>query len=480
MLRSLRPILAGALLTLPTLPVAAQEIGTVEGALLLRYSVLDDAAAAEPGLGFGGRLGAFLVKNVAIEASHAATSTADDPASKQGALHLHLARHFLLNERWTGILGAGWVRDRTNALSSVGLRESDGVSALLGLQHNFNQRVSLRFDAIYDYIPVATYANTDAAASNLHFQAGLVFRWPPPDSDGDGVLDRDDSCAATAAGTPVDEAGCPRDADRDGVFDHVDRCANTPAGTPVTAEGCPRDSDGDGVLDNADRCAGTAVGTLVDANGCPRDSDGDGVLDNVDQCGSTPAGTPVNAVGCPRDSDGDGVLDTADRCADTPSGTRVDASGCPLPVDSDGDGVRDTDDRCPNTPMGSRIDARGCTVVFEAGQRNIVLEGVVFETGRAVLTGESQSILDRVAESLVASPEVNVEVQGHTDNTGSVAGNNRISQARAEAVRQYLISKGVAANRLTARGYGPSQPKVANTTAEGRAQNRRVELRRTN
>lgn len=188
----------------------------------------------------------------------------------------------------------------------------------------------------------------------------------------------------------------------------------------------------------------------------------------------------MTEAGCPRDSDGDGVVDTADRCPNTPAGTQVDASGCPIPVDSDGDGVRDIDDRCPNTPPGIRVDARGCQLVFEEGQRNVVLEGVNFETGRAVLTAESQSILDRVAESLIASPEVNIEVQGHTDNTGSLATNNRISQQRADAVRQYLISKGVAANRLTARGYGPTQPKASNTTAEGRAQNRRVELRRTN
>lgn len=308
----------------------------------------------------------------------------------------------------------------------------------------------------------------------------MALRWPPRDSDGDGVPDSRDQCSATPAGAPVDANGCPLDADRDGVYDNADRCPNTPAGTPVTADGCPRDSDGDGVTDNNDRCANTPAGTPVTADGCPRDSDGDGVSDNNDRCPNTPAGTAVTAEGCPRDTDGDGVLDANDRCANTPAGTRVDANGCPIPVDADGDGVRDTDDRCPNTPAGTRVDARGCQLVFEEGQRNIVLQGVTFETGRAVLTAESQTILDRVAESLVASPEVNVEVQGHTDNTGSLATNNRISQSRADAVRQYLISKGVAANRLTARGYGPSQPKVPNTTAAGRAENRRVELRRTN
>ena len=479
MTRTLRMLFAPAAFAL-SLPVAAQEMGTLDASLLVRYSLLDDKVADDAGTGIGGRVGTFLWRNVALEAVHAGTKTSDSPEARQSSLHLHLTRHHPFNDRWTGIIGAGWVRDRTNAVAPTGLREADGASAVLGLQRRFTARTSLRVDAIYDYIPVARFDVARSSASHLHFQAGIVWRWPPRDTDGDGVGDREDACGGTPAGAPVLANGCTRDADGDGVHDAADRCANTPAGTPVTAEGCPRDTDGDGVTDNGDRCADTPAGTPVDANGCTRDTDADGVSDNLDRCANTPAGTAVDASGCPRDSDGDGVLDAADRCAATPAGTRIDATGCPLPVDADGDGVRDTDDRCPNTAAGTRVDARGCQLVFEEGQRNIVLEGVTFETGRAVLTAASQTILDRVAESLVASPEVNVEVQGHTDNTGSLAGNTRISQARADAVRSYLISKGVAAARLTARGYGPSQPKAPNTTADGRAQNRRVELRRTN
>jgi len=505
-----RMLAAVAALMTASTSLAAQASGTVDLAGLFRYSQLDARAAAEPGMGFGGRLGLFLLPNVALEATNALTTTTDVPEARQSPLHLHLTRHFNFNEGVAFILGAGWVRDRTNGILPNGSLEADGASAIVGLQMNFTRRLALRVDAVYDHLPVARYDAAGPEAANLHLQAGLSLRFPPPDRDRDGVLDRvdlcadtpvgatvnaqgcqpdadgdrvpdvADRCANTPAGTPVDASGCPLDSDGDGVLDTADRCANSPAGQPVDASGCPRDSDGDTVIDIADRCPNTPAGTPVDANGCPRDADGDNVPDNLDRCPNTPAGTPVNANGCPADEDGDGVLDNADRCSATPAGVRVDANGCPVPIDADGDGVRDIDDRCPNTPPGTRVDARGCQIVFEEGQRNIVLEGVNFETGRAVLTAESQAILDRVAESLVAAPEVNLEVQGHTDNTGSAANNTRISQARAEAVRQYLIGKGVAANRLTARGYGPTQPVASNTTPQGRAQNRRVELRRTN
>ncbi len=158
----------------------------------------------------------------------------------------------------------------------------------------------------------------------------------------------------------------------------------------------------------------------------------------------------------------------------------MDSNGCPLPKDGDGDGVTDDKDRCPNTPSGVNVDEEGCQVLFEEARKTLILEGVNFETGKATLTPESQTILDGVAESLVANEEIRVQVTGHTDNTGSRALNMRLSRARADAVRQYLIDKGVAADRLTAAGLGPDKPIASNRTAEGRAQNRRVELTRLN
>jgi outer membrane protein OmpA-like peptidoglycan-associated protein len=266
------------------------------------------------------------------------------------------------------------------------------------------------------------------------------------------------------------------DADGDGVPDSLDACPNTPAGATVDSTGCQPDSDKDGVIDAVDACPDTPRGTPVDAKGCPLDSDKDGVFDTIDACPDTPAGTPVDAKGCPRDSDGDGVIDTIDACPNTPAGTKVDGTGCPLPPpDSDGDGVPDTLDACPATPAGTTVDAKGCPPVFENGA-SFTLVGVTFETSRAVLRSTSIPTLDEVAAKLLANPTVRVEISGHTDNTGNAAANQRLSQARAETVRAYFISKGIAAERLVAKGYGSTKPVATNGTIEGRAENRRVEL----
>jgi OOP family OmpA-OmpF porin len=181
----------------------------------------------------------------------------------------------------------------------------------------------------------------------------------------------------------------------------------------------------------------------------------------------------------PPDADKDGVLDNLDRCPNTPRGERVDASGCSLPRDSDGDGVMDDRDRCPGTSYGTKVDANGCPDLFKGGQ-SLVLDGVNFETARSVLTPDSRDILDRVAATLVANPDVRIEVSGHTDSRGSRDMNRGLSRARAQSVLDYLAMQGVARDRMVAAGYGPDQPIDSNDTAEGRARNRRVELRKLN
>ncbi len=291
------------------------------------------------------------------------------------------------------------------------------------------------------------------------------------DSDGDGVTDSADQCPETPAGAKVDERGCELDGDGDGVADGSDKCPETPAGVKVDERGCEFDSDGDGVTDSKDKCPKTPEGRKVDASGCSPDADDDGVADDVDQCPGTPAGASVDAKGCEADSDGDGVTDSKDKCPKTPEGHKVDASGCP--PDADGDGVTDAIDLCPKSASGANVDATGCSVTA-----TITLEGVTFETGSAQLKPASLDVLDRVAASLKASPALRVEVAGHTDSSGNDMLNMELSQSRAEAVVEYLISAGVGRDRLQARGYGETRPVADNATAEGRARNRRVELKR--
>ena len=211
----------------------------------------------------------------------------------------------------------------------------------------------------------------------------------------------------------------------------------------------------------------------------PKDADSDAVVDGLDRCPNTPRGQRVDAAGCPLDSDRDGVLDSADQCPNTPGRS---ASGCPpAPAnDSDGDGVVDSADKCSGTGTGERVDAIGCPALFQGTQRSIVLEGVSFGPGSTTLTAPARASLDRVVESLVAHPGLRVEVAGHTDNFGSNAAKMAHSWARAEAVRRYLIDRGVSPEVVTARGFGGSQPIDTNSTPDGRARNRRVELRRLN
>ena len=171
----------------------------------------------------------------------------------------------------------------------------------------------------------------------------------------------------------------------------------------------------------------------------------------------------------PLDSDGDGVTDNLDRCPGTPAGARVDAVGCEL--DTDGDSVPDSKDRCPATPKGDRVDVYGCSLTRK-------LE-VYFDNDSSKLRSESFKDLDLAVNFLKAVPSATGVIEGHTDSTGSETYNQHLSEERAKAVRDYIVAAGIDASRLEARGLGESQPVADNATAEGRAQNRRVVLRRT-
>jgi outer membrane protein OmpA-like peptidoglycan-associated protein len=358
----------------------------------------------------------------------------------------------------------------------------NAVHGGLGDRIFLGERVAVRLEGRAIYAPKTGFPTTKWAG-HIVGSAGLsIFTGPSAfrDSDQDGVADKRDACPGTPGGAVVDARGCPSDSDSDKVYNGLDACPNTLAGAEVDARGCPKDADGDGVYDGIDKCPATATGARVDATGCPTDTDSDGVADGPDQCPNTPARATVDANGCPVDSDRDGVPDGIDRCPGTPAGTEVDSAGCQRATDSDRDGVDDTKDKCPGTAAGMRVDAAGCPILFTEARTPVVLRGVTFETGRSALKPDSYTILDIVAASLIANPDIKIEIAGHTDATGSAATNTRLSQARADAVRAYLASKGVAPQRMVAKGYGPSQPIAPNTTPDGRAQNRRVELRQTN
>jgi outer membrane protein OmpA-like peptidoglycan-associated protein len=329
--------------------------------------------------------------------------------------------------------------------------------------------------------------------SNVGINLGLSYMLgskPVPDSDGDGILNNRDRCPDTPAGAQVDGRGCPRDSDGDGVPDGVDRCAATVAGASVDASGCTHDTDGDNIPDGLDRCPATPAGVLVDPRGCPKDSDGDAIPDGLDRCSDTPRGATVDALGCPGDEDGDGVLDGLDQCPRSPAGVTVNTAGC-APNQAPARPAPSNPSAAPTpTPTPTRAPAQAQPSVQPSRQGQPraapgpggpivagILPGVGFEPGTARLQGSSYQALDSVAALLLADKSLRIEIGAHTDRSGSPADNLRLTALQAEAVRDYLVVKGVPYQQLLARGYGASVPRTPDTTPRGLAANRRVEIR---
>jgi OOP family OmpA-OmpF porin len=232
------------------------------------------------------------------------------------------------------------------------------------------------------------------------------------------------------------------------------------------------DSDGDGVVDSKDQCPDTPKGVIVNSTGCPLDKDGDGVYDYLDKCPDTPKGVAVNSSGCPLDTDGDGVYDYLDKCPGTPEGATVDSTGCPL--DTDGDGVYDYLDKCEGTPKDLKVDADGCPILMK--KTATVDLNIQFDTNKADIKPQYLGRLKELADFMTAYPETKAVIEGHTDNVGSAAYNQKLSQRRAESVRDYLIQKfNISPNRLTAKGFGEERPVASNDTDEGRRRNRRIQ-----
>jgi OOP family OmpA-OmpF porin len=297
----------------------------------------------------------------------------------------------------------------------------------------FNDNIGLNFQT------GAKKGFSDEVKTHFQSSLGLVVKFGGKDTDGDGVYDKKDACPEVAG--LVEFNGCP-DADGDGIKDSDDACPNV-AGL-AAMNGCP-DADGDGIADKDDMCP-NSKGTKAN-NGCP-DADGDGLVDKDDKCSSV-AGPAANA-------------------------------GCPWP-DTDGDSVLDKDDKCPS--VAGVASEGGCPEVISNEAQmgmNAFAEAVLFNTGRASFKAGVTEVLDGMLAIINEYPSAEFAIKGFTDSIGSASNNLKLSDKRANAVRDYLVENGIAASRLTAEGFGEENPIDTNMYKAGRAKNRRVEVKVTN
>ena len=421
------------------------------------------------GPGFGGRLNLGLGLGewisvqltgqvVALPARNTApTGDAAVPIGLGGGLRLKLPYRYAVYP-W---IDADLLYVRTGPLDRLGYTVGIGVHVPIGQSRIVRLGPFVRFFQIIDQ-GAPNVDSTDAMMliAGASLEIGAAHRKAPVDSDKDDVPDVEDRCPDEPG--PVATHGCP-DRDGDGIADRDDKCPDE-AG-PLASGGCP-DRDGDGVVDSQDRCpdqAGPAA-----SGGCP-DRDGDGVTDNVDKCPDQAGPAPS---GCP-DRDKDGVPDATDKCPDQPGPAA--AGGCP---DKDGDGVPDAKDKCPD--QAGPADHDGCP----SGPAAIITESkielsekIFFETDKKRIQERSFPILDEVVKALKANPQMRIRIEGHTDNRkGERTDNQRLSQRRANEVRDYLVDHEIDIKRLEAKGYGDSKPLASNDTDEGREKNRRVEF----
>lgn len=261
----------------------------------------------------------------------------------------------------------------------------------------------------------------------------------------------------------------PKDKDGDGVFNKADACPKTSG--PAENGGCPwGDSDGDGVLDNEDKCPKQEG--PKENNGCPwGDKDGDSVLDNVDTCPDVAGLATFN--GCP-DTDGDGIQDSEDKCPKE-AGDKA-QGGCPV-KDADGDGVLDTVDKCPKVPGVKENNGCPAITVEAKAKLDKFARAIYFNSGRTSFKPGVAGKLDLIVSIMKEYDSAKFNIEGHTDSAGRNTTNQRLSEKRAKAVLDYLVRKGIPANRLSSAGYGEDYPIATNATRAGRAENRRVEIK---
>jgi outer membrane protein OmpA-like peptidoglycan-associated protein len=287
--------------------------------------------------------------------------------------------------------------------------------------------------------------------------AGINIRFGAKDTDGDGVKDKVDMCPEVPG--KVELLGCP-DKDNDGIADKDDACPDV-AGK-AEFKGCP-DSDGDGIIDSEDACPGDAG--KKELNGCP-DRDNDGIADKDDKCPDEYGKKEFS--GCP-DRDGDGIPDKTDDCPNVKG--LAEFNGCP---DRDGDGIPDNKDNCPD--VAGVADNHGCPAALKGA---VMEKTVYFHTDGSVTMDEYIIVLNEIAAYMNENPDAAISVAGHADARESAEYNMRLSEKRADYVINYLKKKGMKSTKVEKLFYGKSKPVADNSTTEGRALNRRVEIRIT-
>ncbi len=430
----------------------------------------------------GLRLGLALTSQWGIETGISTVSTkrkSDAKGIDATLFDLSALRHFKPVNRWEpfGTVGVGTI--------NVGLR-----GARLMLNYGVGVHYPIREErvAVRAEVRHLVDLNSEGPFNNLEYTIGVTFRAPkiippppPPDSDQDKIPDAKDICPNTPPGEQVEENGCSIDHDKDSVSDILDLCPGTPAGISVDKNGCPLDTDLDAVPDTLDKCPNTIAGTGIDTNGCPLDADVDAVPDTLDKCPNTVAGTGVDANGCPLDADLDGIPDAVDLCLGTPTGEAINDLGCSKEVedpsiegDADQDAVVDSLDQCPDSSIGALVNSVGCPLALlkEKAQTELKIQ---FDSNQSIVKPQYEGEIKAIAEVMMSNPETVVEIRGYTDNFGSKKVNRTLSLLRAESVMRYLIENfSISPSRLTAKGYGSSNPIADNSTPDGREKNRRI------
>ncbi|MCB0539022.1 MAG: OmpA family protein [Bacteroidetes bacterium] len=297
--------------------------------------------------------------------------------------------------------------------------------------------------------------------ANVYMSLSIPITKKIKDKDKDHVSNKKDNCKKDPG--PWATQGCP-DKDNDGITDDIDKCPDV-AGVEKF-KGCP-DTDGDGIQDSQDECP--EVAGIEEFKGCP-DTDGDGIKDSEDKCPQVAGLKEYN--GCP-DTDGDGLIDSEDDCPQV-AGPKEN-NGCPF-ADDDKDGVINKEDKCPNTP-GPK-ENNGCPIIEKEVEEalDLAFKNLEFETGKSIIKKSSYSSLDNLTQILKDHPDYRLLVEGHTDSVGSAESNMTLSQARANAVKDFLMKKGVSGDKIITKGFGETKPVASNDTAAGRQENRRVEM----